>query len=334
MLQNLTWLIVARLLLQSHNNVFTQAFSVPTEHSDAASVRLFRGHRPSVTALSVHAEDEHGDFFDVEATRKKLESLVAGAGRLDSFADALVSRKPEDPKPRPAFTPSSIEQETFASLTETPVLDISLPVRSPLTTIERERRQAELELLATLSQGDESLPDIWDLWFSERGSHAAKLLHRADDLINDGAQGWKEAEEILRGLIDEHGVYFAEPINRLATMYYLQGRLEEALTLNSIVLSVKPWHFGALSHIVMVYAALGENKKARQWAAFRLPTFSPNSTSKRRSRWVDRAVAEATLLLDDGERELTKIFGSPDEGWIETQNKLQSLYEGDGGAWQ
>jgi hypothetical protein len=46
---------------------------------------------------------------------------------------------------------------------------------------------------------------------------------------------------------------FADPLAISATLY-MQGRMDEAETLCKIVLSVKPWHFGALSGIVMIYA--------------------------------------------------------------------------------
>jgi hypothetical protein len=95
-----------------------------------------------------------------------------------------------------------------------------------------------------------------------------------------------------------------------------------------MVLAVKPWHFGALSHIVMVYAALGDNHNARQWAAYRLPTFTPVGSNKRRTRWVERGVVDATLLLHQGEKRLTRSFGKPDKAWIEKH------IENDADAWQ
>lgn len=239
----------------------------------------------------------------------------------------------EDQKPRPSVNSWISSSENSLSLPERPTLDVTLPVRGPLTTIERERRLAEMNLLATLDQGDNSISDIWDLWFTERGPQAATLLHEADALMNEGQEGFGTAEKILRALIEDYGVYFTEPLNRLATLYHLQGQMEEALTLNKMVLAVKPWHFGALSHIVMVYAARGDNQSARQWAAFRLPTFDPEKPSKRRIRWVERAVAEAKMLLDAREDTIARAFGSSDQDWVLTQ-KAQTMYENDAGSWQ
>jgi hypothetical protein len=330
MLQILLVLSVVSSILLNHD-ALCEAFPVATGYSRATSVVSMFRVRSSMTALYMHAEDEHGAFFDVEAARRQLESLVTGAGGPSLPENP---RSQDEHQPRPVFSSVASSPEKFSSLRETPVLDVTLPARGPLTTIERERRLAELELISTLDEGDHSLTDIWDLWFAERGQNAATLLHRADDLMNEGPGGFGEAENILRDLIQEHGVHFAEPLNRLATIYHLQGRMEEALTLNKMVLAVKPWHFGALSHIVMVYAALGDNQSARQWAAFRLPTYSPDTSNRRRVRWVERAVAEATMLLEGREDTITKSFGDPDQEWIDTQIKMRHMYENDADAWQ
>jgi hypothetical protein len=320
-------LSVVSLAILDHA-VLSDAFPVFQKHFRATSVTVTRSRSP-VTALYIHSEDEHGDFFDVESARRQLESLVTGGGDARD-----LPQKPDQEHQQSALRPefasivSPKSSETLSALPATPTLEITLPARPPLTTIERERRLAEIKLLAQLNEGDESLSDIWNLWFAERGSQAADLLYEADELINQGHDGWEEAELILRALIEDFGVYFSEPLNRLATLYYLQGRYEEALRFNKLVLAVKPWHFGALSHIVMVYAALGDNERAREWAAFRLPTVSPAGSNRRWTRWVERAVVDSTVLLHQGEEKLAKLFGEPDKNWIETQ------VENDADAWQ
>lgn len=282
-----------------------------------------------MTALYMHSDefdDGHKSFFDVEAARKQLESLVGSGGPAEHHES-----HPRQVSTRPIFASISMDTQT-SLLPEAPKLELALPPRSPLTTIERERRSAEIELLAHLNDGDEALNGIWNLWFAERGSKASALLHKADDMISEGAHAWTEAEAILRGLIEQYGVYFAEPLNRLATLYYLQGRHEEALTLNQMVLAIKPWHFGALSHIVMVYAALGDSVSARQWAAFRLPTISSAGSNRRRTRWVERAVVDATILLHEGEQNLSELFGETDNSWM--QRRKSHNFENDDDAWQ
>ncbi|EEC50652.1 predicted protein, partial [Phaeodactylum tricornutum CCAP 1055/1] len=93
---------------------------------------------------------------------------------------------------------------------------------------------------------DDSVSNLWTLWYQERGVKAAAQLGEAE-VLTGNPRGWIKAEAILRELISEYGVYWTEPVNRLATLYYIQGRLEEAEVLCKIVLQLKPWHFGALS---------------------------------------------------------------------------------------
>ena len=58
----------------------------------------------------------------------------------------------------------------------------------------------------------------------------------------------------------------AEPVNRLATLRFLEGDFEDSARLCLRVLHDKPWHFGASSGIVMVYAQMGNADDAKRWA--------------------------------------------------------------------
>ena len=80
-----------------------------------------------------------------------------------------------------------------------------------------------------------------------------------------------------------------------------------------MVLAVKPWHFGALSGLVMVYAALHDVESARQFAARRLPVYAPTGSNRRRLAWVQKAVADAQDSLLRAESRLKKVFGARDE---------------------
>jgi tetratricopeptide (TPR) repeat protein len=208
---------------------------------------------------------------------------------------------------------------------EPPELSVELPRRPPLTSIERERRLAEIELLQNLRDDDDgAISDLWSLWFAERGPRAESILREADELMGGHVREQLEAERLLRALIEEYGVYFAEPLNRLATLYFTQGRLEEALALNKIVLAVKPWHVGSLSQIVMVYEAMGDSMRARSWARFRLPTIShmgsSSSNNKRRERWTEKAVTDATRLYEQGEVTNSMTFGESDNRFYQKKN--------------
>lgn len=114
---------------------------------------------------------------------------------------------------------------------------------------------------------------VWDLWYASRGPRAAKELLATGQLV--AAQGqpeaWKEAEDMLRVLIAREGIHWVEPVNRLATLMFLQNRYEESLELCLLVLALKPWHMGALSGIVMVYQGLQDNQNMLKYALQRMP---------------------------------------------------------------
>jgi hypothetical protein len=181
-----------------------------------------------------------------------------------------------------------------------------------LTSMERERRLAEIELLRNLKSGDDGLSALWTHWFQERGAAAFAKLLRAEELTAQGPKAWREAESMLLELMDEHGLYWTEPVNRLATLYSMQGRLEASEALCKIALQSKPWHFGALSGIVTVYADKQDVQSARMWAARRLPTFAPQGSNRRRAAWVDKAIQDATRSLDEAEKRLKLFFGERD----------------------
>jgi hypothetical protein len=281
----------------------TKAFDVLTlKRLDPVAYRR----QPSVLGM-VQSEnrDNDGDSFDIEAARRKLESIV---GESD-----VGGRIYDEPKSTLSKSARSF-QALFLSLEER-----SVPEAPPLTSIERERREAEIKMLLHLGHGDASLADLWTLWFQERGSKAAARLVQAEQLANNPST-WEEGEIALRVLIDSYGVHWVEPLNRLATLYYMQGKLKESEALCKAVLTVKPWHFGALSGIVMVYAGLHDVDEARQWAAHRLPSFAPTGSNRRREQWVQKAVREAQDSLLAAERRLQDSFGKRDHDIIDGTN--------------
>lgn len=299
-------------------------------------------------------------FFDVESARRRLEALVGarGGGVPNSPHDVAEQLQQQQQKqkrnPSVQSTRSSEDRARSGGLSkvtvsagasiasspalfdvvEPPPLSVRLPQRPPLTSIERERRIAEMELLKKLGDGDDgAISDLWSLWFAERGPHAEWLLEEADGLIAGGdSRGMVEAERLLRLLVDEHGVYFAEPVYRLATLCFSQGRLDEALFLDKVVLAVKPWHFGALSHIVMVYESLGDSLTARAWARFRLPNLARVGSNKRRAHWAERAMADANHLYHQGEIANAVAFGEPDH--VSMNEQAESFENHDDNAWQ
>jgi hypothetical protein len=218
---SLPFLILTHCVLISCS--FSNAFSVA---SVTRSVRLKKSFGPTCLFGMVPPQGDHSfdedDHFDVEAIRQRLESLVGGGdeGQMDFPLTRQASRAP-----------------TFS---KSPAHDVVLPPAPLLTSIDRERREAEIQMLRQLEYGDDSLSDLWTLWFQERGSDAGARLLEAEALTGQGPNSWDDAEKLLRQLIEEYGAYWAEPVNRLATLYYMQGRMDEAETLCKMVLAVKP----------------------------------------------------------------------------------------------
>lgn len=293
--------------LASFSSICSDAFHVDSTRV-ATRVGAMRIHPLSGVNLKKDSDDGGGDSFDIEAARKKLESIVGGRNDGEvNFED------------QPTISRLRSENQTIS------VHDMSLPDAPLLTSIERERRQAEIGILQRLEYGDEPLSDLWTLWFQERGAEAAAHLVRADQLFSH-PRTWDQAEGVLRDLIAKYGVHWAEPVNRLATLYYMQGKLKESASLCQTVLAIKPWHFGALSGIVFVFGGMHDADEARHWAVRRLPTFAPIGSNKRREQWVEMAVRKAEDSLEAAERRLQHSFGGKDghivDGSIRYYNEL------------
>lgn len=177
--------------------------------------------------------------FDVDLARKRLETLVSGTG--ESASSVAEGQK----EVGDGFTLEGLLSSDQRSV------ESQLPPHPPLSTIERERRRVEVKLLKQLEYSDEATSGLWELWYSERGKEAKSVINEADRLIaEEDPSSWREAETMLVGLVEEFGIYFVEPLNRLATLYFLRGRLEESYKLCRVILKIKPWHFGAASGIV------------------------------------------------------------------------------------
>ena len=266
---------------------------------------------------------------EVDRVRKQLESLLGTAEDLEPQVDLEALMDP-------------------ANANRIPDL---IPKPPPLTSAERDRRMAEIELLQALEDSDDTLQDLWDLWFSARGKTAKERLEQADEFMANG--NILAAEKMLKQMIREYGVYWVEPLNRLATLLYLDGRLEESFQLCLVVLHLQPHHFGALSGIVAVCIGLGKREEARRWADKRLPTrvasssFPPfaqdGPTNPRRKEWVVRAVKQAQEAISHLEYQTQKDFGKPEKYYKkrkgnnlgkEDDNSPSRLLDMDEDAWQ
>jgi hypothetical protein len=332
-------LVICLLLLTSlvgRRHAFAPPPSAQLERNGPA----FRHHRSFATgSIGASVRDNHD--FDVNAARRQLESLLeAGLPSSSSSSQGRGGDWPVNSDAAGFGGESLLEEErpteggggdhVLDFLSKAGTTEAPASFRGPvLTSMDRARRIAEMKLLSQLSPLVESndgaargnghddheqvLRELWNLWFHERGPKAAERLTKAEELVSLGPRHWDAAEEALKELVMEYGMSWAEPMNRLATLYYLQRRYRVAERLCLAVLSAKPWHFGALSGIVLVYESLRDTETAQQWAARRLPTHSRTGSNKRRATWVQQAIKNAEDSLLDAERSVFRAFGEPDE---------------------
>lgn len=255
-------------------------------------------HRDSTKSPNDFGSDDEQE--EIEAARRRLEFLVN-----DSDDDDVAS-----------------DDGDASTLNDIPPL---------LSTIGRERRLVEIDLLQALEFSNEPTGDLWTLWYSERGPQAHAELREIEETLFADPSQWNAAEAKLQDMIAHHGVHFCEPLNRLATLYYMQGRYKESKKLCQLVLEQKPWHFGALSGIVMVCASLKDIQGARKWAARRLPPMVPDGTTdnQRRKEWTKRAVDDARKALMEEEERVRQAFGKR-----QRYEKRQLRQQSEEDAWQ
>eukprot|EP00523_Entomoneis_sp_CCMP467_P010277 CAMPEP_0168736978 /NCGR_PEP_ID=MMETSP0724-20121128/10144_1 /TAXON_ID=265536 /ORGANISM="Amphiprora sp., Strain CCMP467" /LENGTH=359 /DNA_ID=CAMNT_0008784203 /DNA_START=29 /DNA_END=1108 /DNA_ORIENTATION=+ len=299
--------------------------------------------------------DEDSSAFDVEAARRRLEDLI-GNIHEESASPSSPQKTKASPSSssqeadqggssifnlsfffRKASTPIESEgttDEQFEDFFEDAMVDLSsleAPLRValsssaqvPLTAMEIERREMEIELLRELENGDEVTEDIWNLWYHEKNE--GKLLIEIERFTSTPAT-WEKAEDCLRDIIVKYGLSWIEPLNRLATLYYMQGRLHESQQLCELILHHKPWHFGALSGIVMVHASLNESYKAREWASLRMPSWG-NGHSRRRQAWVDTAVEQARAQLEQRQEQGQQWWGPTDEPQLDEDIEHEDAWQ-------
>ncbi|KAG7356844.1 hypothetical protein IV203_001531 [Nitzschia inconspicua] len=293
--------------------------------------------------------------FNAEIVRRQLESLILSdetSGKLqDDTNDVTSERKPFSltqflSECRGVLSPKGGDDisrgkkpETDCDTYDSVVFESLLPPRPPMSPAERMRREREIQLLQLLEDNDDVSGDLWDLWYSERGPVFKDRLTKTDSLLAN-PNTWKQCEKQLLELINDPpsssdesrpGVYFVEAINRMATLYFLQGRLKDSYALCRLVIYLKPWHFGALSGIVQVSIGLGNRNEARFWAERRLPTllagtsFPPFSVdigsenvprNPRRKEWCRIALENASMLLAQAEVNTGKQFGKPEDYYV------------------
>ncbi len=307
---------------------------------------------------AVGDEDGQGDTsFDVESSRRQLENMFSNtSGKADASRNSGENEEnnnSEEDIPKLSFSKILSDYEKGVDFS----LD-SFPQPPPLSSIERDRRLGEIKLMECLAESDDAVSELWNHWYSERGSSAKSRLEKLGELITD-PRDWIECEKGLIQMVDEYGIYFVEPVNLLATLYFLMGKLKVSYKLCEIILTLKPYHIGALSGIVQVSLGLNDVEATREWAAKRMPRASTTDLdaiedalqvdNPKRIDWVENAVAIANDLLDQADKRTQEdFFGKPETYYdnageatkgdsavdVDKSDSNVSDDESDGFAWQ
>ena len=103
---------------------------------------------------------------------------------------------------------------------------------------------------------------IWDIWL-ESGDDAIDVL-MATGTRAMGERKFKLALKSFNAIIAADAS-FAEGWNKRATLYYLMGDYEAAIADVEHTLALEPRHFGALSGMGLISAALKDDKAALDW---------------------------------------------------------------------
>lgn len=168
----------------------------------------------------------------------------------------------------------------------------------PLTESDRKKRELEIKLLQSLVDSDEGIEQVMSLWMVDRGQDAAFALQRMEGLCSPGLV---EEEAVLRQLMDEYGIHWAEPVSRLASLLYFKGRSTESRQWCEIAMAVKPWHFECVHTQVLNALRRQDFPDAVRWQRKALPALNASRNNKRRKAWVRQAVEDARESLQKAE---------------------------------
>ncbi len=89
---------------------------------------------------------------------------------------------------------------------------------------------------------------LWECWLGEQGPVARARIDAGIVAMNEGSLA--AAAAIFAALIAEYP-HWAEPINKQATVLYLQGLPDQSITLCRRVIGMKPDHFGAWNGLAL-----------------------------------------------------------------------------------
>lgn len=148
----------------------------------------------------------------------------------------------------------------------------------PLTSVERQRRQVELQLIDSLRESDDALDELMHLWITERDAESATMILQMQESCS---KGLVEEEWALREMMTRYPTW-AEPVIRFATVLYYKGRTEESYEVALQALRLKPWHYEAPQLLVLLALRVQDRVQALFWARRGLPPLRGETSEEQR----------------------------------------------------
>ena len=104
--------------------------------------------------------------------------------------------------------------------------------------------------------------EIWRLWLQSGNKQVDGRLQLGMQAMKSGALGL--AQNAFDDVV-KLAPQFAEGWNKRATLFYIRGDLARSIADCAQVLALEPRHFGALSGLGLIHAAMGEDRQALDW---------------------------------------------------------------------
>mmetsp|Transcript_32071 Transcript_32071/g.78119 ORF Transcript_32071/g.78119 Transcript_32071/m.78119 type:complete len:342 (+) Transcript_32071:121-1146(+) len=253
--------------------------------------RKHKSSSSSSSSLSLFPDDHIDERY--EAAREEFEKLFTTNQNFFDTRD--VNGKNDNASVKSDNAPPPPQQQQLGSLS--PTTTATATNVKPLTASSRRLKEVELQLLQDLTDSDDTLDPLVELWSRERAD-AAEELKAMETSCSPGL--YKE-ERQLRRMIDRYGTDWVEPMARLALLLFTKGSftgLDEAKDLCQTVLTVKPWHFESAQLLVAILLRRGDFQQAVKITRnYCLPQLNERTGHKRRRRWVERSLTFAREAL-------------------------------------
>ncbi len=148
----------------------------------------------------------------------------------------------ESGRPPPAALPGATDAEKERAILETGTTQQRLGALRRLIELRAERELARCLASTDPAVVQLAITGLWECWLDEAGPEARRTMEAGVEAMHAG--DLTAAKATFKALMTAHPGW-AEAVNKLATVLYLQGRPEDSITFCHQVVTMKPDHFGA-----------------------------------------------------------------------------------------